>query len=425
MMMGFGWWFLALATLALMFVAWPLLSKRSKRQEQIESLGDEVAGRVAFNDALFAEQLQELDDQLGHDEISQAQYEKLKSELELQNQQDIDIDASTGRPIFSTRGHAFLAAIAVVLPLLGYLVYLQLGAADDVKIQRLNDQLVVLQQGGESASTQAVSRELFEVLDRRLKKRPDNLNNRFLMARTAVEMRDFPRAIESYRYILERQPNSPAVLGEMAQVLFIAAGNRFTPEVQQLFDKALQLEPNNGELLGFAGLAAYQSGQYQAALDYWKQGQSLLEAEDPRYQSWEDAIAQARSQMQASGQEEEKVASEQDVSLQVAVSLPEGLQVPGDTAVFVYARAWQGPKAPLAMQRLKVADLPTVIGLEESMSMVPGMTMSRFPQLEIVARVSLAGTAEPQPGDWQGSYGPVESRSSSEPLSLVIDSQVP
>lgn len=424
MMMGFGWWFVVLAGLAALFVAWPLVSKRSLRQEQIESLGDEVAGRVAFNDALFAEQLQELDDQLARDEISQAQYEKLKSELELQNRQDTDINSSAAPVGRSTVGSALLLAVALLLPLLGYFAYFKLGAADDVQIQQLNDQLVQLQRAGKLEEASAVNRELFQVLQNRLKQQPDNLNNRFLLARTAVEMRDFPLALDSYRYILERQPNSPAVLSEMAQVLFIAAGNRFTPEVQQLFDRALALEPNNGELLGFAGLAAYQSGRFADAVSYWKRGQALLDAEDPRYQSWEDAISQARQQGQLTDSDSSEPAAPKGVALQVAVSLGEGVQLPPDAVVFVYARAWEGPRAPLAMRQLRVSQLPAVLELDESMSMVAGMTMSRFPELEIVARVSLSGGAELQPGDWQATHGPIPSRSSSEPLALVIDSQV-
>lgn len=425
MMMGFAWWFIALGALAALFVLWPLLSRKSARQRQLEELGDEVVGRIAFNDALFAEQLQELDDQLQLGEISEAQYQKLKSELEQQNQQDTAIETAAGRSGPAPWGRSLLLATALLLPLLGWFAYLQLGAAEDVRIQQLNDELVQLQQSGEFEAAHRVSRELYEVLQERLKKQPDNLNNRFLLARTAVEMRDFPLALESYRYILERQPNSPAVLGEMAQVLFIAAGNRFTPEVQQVFDRALALDPSNGELLGFAGLAAYQSGQFEAAISYWERGQALLQPEDPRYESWQGAIEQAQRHLGEVREKSDQPAAAERISLQVAVDVAEGVELPPQATVFVYARAWEGPKAPLAMQRLQASELPAVLTLDESMSMVPGMTMSRFPQLEIVARVSLSGSAEAQSGDWQGLLGPVEAKASDEPLKVLIDSQLP
>lgn len=422
MMMGFAWWFIVLAAVAALFVAWPLVvSRRNARQAQID---DEIAGRIAFNDALFAERLQELDDQLQLGEISQARYDKLKSELEEQNRHDTDIE-DAGERILRSGGRPFLLAAAVVLPLLGWFMYTQLGAADDVHIQRLNDQLVQLQQSGETANIRELNQELAGLLKQRLQLRPDNLNNRFLLARTAVELRDFPLALESYRYILERQPNSPAILAEIAQVAFIASGNRFTAEVQQLFDQALALDPDNGELLGFAGLAAYQSGQFKAAIGYWERGSALLPAADPRKQSWQDVINQARN---LAGEPVPEAADHEagaGVSLKLAVSLADGVDAPPGARVFVYARAWEGPKAPLAMQQLQVSQLPATVELDESMSMVPNLTMSRFPELELVARVSVSGSAEPQPGDWEASLGPVESASSTEVLQLVIESQLP
>lgn len=420
-MMGFAWWFVVLAALAVLFVAWPLVSRKNVRQDQVD---DEISGRIAFNDALFAERLQELDDQLQLGEISQARYDKLKSELEEQNRHDTDIEEAGGG-YQGSAGKPFLLGAALLVPLLGWFLYTQLGAADDVRIQSLNDQLIQLQQRGDSATIQTVNRELADVLQDRLQERPDNLNNRFLLARTAVELGDFPLALESYRYVLQRQPNSPAVLGEMAQVAFIASGNRFTAEVQQLFDQALELDPNNGELLGFAGLAAYQSGQFNAAVSYWERGMALLQPEDPRRQSWQDVITQARSMAGESSGAESKQEASKGVSFTVAVSLADGVKAPPEARVFVYARAWEGPRAPLAMQQLQVSQLPAVVQLDESMSMVPGLTMSRFPELELVARISLSGSAEAQPGDWEGSLGPIESTGSTEQLPLVIDSRLP
>jgi len=77
---------------------------------------------------------------------------------------------------------------------------------------------------------------------------------------------------------------------------------------------------------------------------------------------------------------------------------------PEDT-VFVFARAVSGPRMPLSMLRIQVKDLPVDFNLDDSMGMTPQMKLSDFPEVVIVARVSKAGSAIPQPGDLEGVSG--------------------
>ena len=74
---------------------------------------------------------------------------------------------------------------------------------------------------------------------------------------------------------------------------------------------------------------------------------------------------------------------------------------PGDS-VFVFARAANGSRMPLAVQRAQVKDLPLAFKLDDSMAMAPGMTLSSASQLTVGARISKSGTAIAQPGDLSG-----------------------
>ena len=56
---------------------------------------------------------------------------------------------------------------------------------------------------------------------------------------------------------------------------------------------------------------------------------------------------------------------------------------------------------PLAITRLTVAQLPARLTLTDAMGMVPGLTLSRFPQVVVGARISKSGNATPQSGDLQ------------------------
>jgi len=90
------------------------------------------------------------------------------------------------------------------------------------------------------------------------------------------------------------------------------------------------------------------------------------------------------------------------VSLTVTVSLSDAAteELAPDTPVFVFARAANGPPMPLAVQRLTVADLPVTITLDETMAMIPNMTLAAFPEVIVGARASLSGQPTAASGDW-------------------------
>jgi cytochrome c-type biogenesis protein CcmH len=95
---------------------------------------------------------------------------------------------------------------------------------------------------------------------------------------------------------------------------------------------------------------------------------------------------------------------------------------PGDT-VFVFARAAQGPRMPLAILKRKAGELPLSFSLDDSSAMSPEMKLSKFPNVVIGARISRSGDAMPQSGDLIGQIGPVAT--GSDKLVLVIDAVQP
>lgn len=96
-------------------------------------------------------------------------------------------------------------------------------------------------------------------------------------------------------------------------------------------------------------------------------------------------------------------------ALQVEVSLAEPLWREADVnhSLFIYAKAASGPPMPLAVKRLKVADLPVTVTLDDSLAMTPEMRLSNFPQVIVGARISASGQASPQRGDLEGETGPL------------------
>ena len=98
---------------------------------------------------------------------------------------------------------------------------------------------------------------------------------------------------------------------------------------------------------------------------------------------------------------------------------PAPATVKKDQRVFVYARAVSGPPMPLAVKQLSVADLPAEIILTETDAMIDGMTINRFPELVVGARISVSGQPTAQPGDIQDLSEPF-GLPLSEPIELEI-----
>ncbi len=110
-------------------------------------------------------------------------------------------------------------------------------------------------------------------------------------------------------------------------------------------------------------------------------------------------------------------------SIKVTVRLSPALAgkaAPGD-AVFIFARAAQGPKMPLAIVRKLAKELPVSVTLDDSMAMVPDMKMSSFPELVIGARISKSGDAITKPGDLEGYTAPLKAGATG-PVEIVIGS---
>ena len=97
-------------------------------------------------------------------------------------------------------------------------------------------------------------------------------------------------------------------------------------------------------------------------------------------------------------------ASAPAAALRGSVSLAPALaaRVRADDTLFVFARAAEGPRMPLAILRKQVRDLPLEFVLDDSSAMSPAARLSSSRSVVVGARISRAGDAMPQPGDLQG-----------------------
>jgi hypothetical protein len=186
-----------------------------------------------------------------------------------------------------------------------------------------------------------------------------------------------------------------------------------------------------------AGTAAYQVQDYASALQYWEKLITLFpEGTDGHTQMLRN-IAEIKQLMgqeldpemiaKLQGAQESAAAGNADAanaSVSGRVSLDPALAnsvSPGDT-VFIFARAANGPRMPLAILKKQVSDLPLDFVMDDSHAMNPQMKLSRFSDVVVSARISKSGNAMPQPGDLQGASTVV--KVGAQGLNIVINQSV-
>lgn len=384
---------------ALAFLLIPVLRIRKLQAEE---------DRTALNVTLYQERLQELESQRQAGVLDDAQLEAGRAEAA----RELLDDTEGVQRRSSVLGGKIPLFAALLVPVLGVGLYLHWGAIDELEQTRL----LAAQQ------PQSIE-EMTARLEQAVKEQPQSAEAWYFLGRTYMAQERAGDAAKAFEQAVNLAGRAPELLGQWAQALYFAEGKQWSERLQALTDEALKGDPQEVTSLGLLGIAAYESQRYADAVRYWERLVAVLPEQDPSRAAIVGGIERAREQMGDAGQASAAAEPGAKVhALEVSVSLSPEVQknVQPDDAVFVFARALSGPPMPLAVKRLKVSDLPARISLSDVDAMMPELKISRFDQVQLVARVSRAGNATQ--GEWTGQVGPV-ANTARDTQTLLIDSR--
>ncbi|MBI1196027.1 MAG: c-type cytochrome biogenesis protein CcmI [Gammaproteobacteria bacterium] len=374
------------------------------------------------NLAVFRQALAELERDLEAGTIEKDQYEVSRKELESRLLEEVELVAPTeSAPAVSGSSRAVAVIVALVVPAFAIGMYFYQGTPQAINPERAgaSSAAATMQDSGDmSAKIQAMVASLAD----KLKKNPDDAAGWAMLGRSYIVLERFDDARTALEKAASLNQGDPQLLADLADSLAMTSGESLQGRPTELILQALAIDPNNQKALWLAGTAAYEASDYAQALKYWRKLYQMLPQGSETAKTMEGNIAEAQALLEgvdpsqfsnqgAAGGEDLAAASSGASTARVTgrVSLAPELRakVKGDDTVFIFAKAVQGPPMPLAVQRAKVSDLPMNFELDDSMAMSPQMTLSRFPQVVIMARVSHTGNAMPQSGDLQGTSAPV------------------
>ena len=395
----------AASLIVALVLVWPLFSKKHQT---------DIIGRDQVNLQSAATRLAELKQELEDGQITADQFEKYQLDIEMAAVEDLNTSNSSAAT--HGKGNTIVASSVVLIVLLAStLIYQQNGFKQEFE----DDQ----QQLAVENSKQAEADKIITTVEKFIKENPEDVESRVILAQVYIEEERFSDAAAIYRELYDINPEEPDVLVNYAEALARSHGNRLIGKPTDLLNEALQLAPNHGRALWLAGFAEQQAENNEQALKHWKHLLAGLEEGSEIYQNVATLIAETeRSTPTTVVQGDENGIAAIEVMVTLAPEIADKLN--SGTTLFVFARASEGPPMPLAVHRGTANDLPLKVTLDDSMAMIPKMSLSNFPNIVVGARLSSNGQPQGQAGDLEG-FSEIINVLENSSLELVIDSIKP
>jgi cytochrome c-type biogenesis protein CcmH len=409
-------WFGLLAALfiagALAFVLPPLL-RRSHGRSQVS--------RGAVNVSVYRDQVRELENDLAAGTLSQDRYDEARREIEHQLLEDTS-DAEAA-PASAPRPRRLTAAIiGTAVPLVAIGLYFAVGNPQAIR-------MAGAPQGAPHGVTEEQVLAMVEQLAARMRANPEDPQGWRILARSYAVLGHYKDAADAYAKATARITDDAQLFADYADALGMAQGRTLEGEPEKLIARALAIDPANTKALALAGTVAFNRKDYAKAARYWERILAGVPPDSETAQAARANIAEARALAGGAlatappvAATRTPAASGSRVSGIVKLAPALAARVEPTDTVFIFARAAEGPRMPLAILRRQARDLPIEFALDDSMAMTPAMKLSSFPQVVIGARVSKSANATPQPGDLQGVSAPIKVGANG--VSVVIDSEV-
>ncbi len=432
--MNILFWVLLLLMLlvAVVILIYPLLRTRS-------------SDAIAYKDSnlgLYDDKLAELEADLGEGRIDHEQYQLARQEIDRELLQDIPTESRDTASLHYAkqikRQPGLAVMISVFLPMVALLVYMKLGMHASTEMRHAQQVQAQAPAPAQQSQNAGSLEEMTGKLARRLQQNGGSQEDWAMLGRAYKHLGQYASSVKAFEQAVAMAPKAQLMI-EQSESMALANNQRFTPEARALVMRAFELEPDNLNVLWFAGVAEFQAGNYRNSIEHLsrlsEQGKGKNDPELER--SLRLYIDKARNALVAAGETAPtsddilgtKTASKEvaagGASLQVMVDVSNDVRArfsAGDT-VFIYAKAAAGPKMPLAAQRLTLAQLPTTVTLDDSMAMMEGMNMSAFGNVVVSARVSTTGSAIAKAGDYIGQFN-VEDVTQAEMVEIQIDTLV-
>ena len=326
--------------------------------------------------------------------------------------------AAASKP--SSKLLAVLAGVVVVVGAAGYFL---LGSPPQIN----NEGPAAAAPDGQAAPHATSSEQIAAMVDKlaeRMKSNPDDAEGWAMLARSYSVLGRHPEALLTYEKAIKLRGDDAQLLADYADSLAVKNDRKLAGEPMKWVDKALKLDPKNVKALALAGTNAFDKKDFAGAVKFWETAVEIGPADSGYVQQIKGGLVEAR-QLAGLPPKDDKPAvvaqgaagstppapsalvSDKAVSGSVTLSPAMAKLASPDDTVFIFARAVEGARMPLAILRKQVKDLPVKFTLDDTLAMSPAAKLSGAASVIVGARISKSGEALPKAGDLSGQAGPL------------------
>ncbi len=391
----------------------------------------------ALNAAIHRDRLTELERDHSNGTLTAVNMAEAREELQRQL-----LDDTAATEVHAASGASWKSGLVlgVLVSVVAVALYAMLGSP-----------AAVLPVPAQAQRATADMEQLTARLAQKMEQNPNNPEGWVMLARAYKSMGRWDDAERAYGRIGPDFDKNAELLAELAELL-VQKNNGFTPRSRELIQQALRIEPANMLALFLGGGEAFDGERYAEAVAFWQRLLPNLEPGGEDAQMVEASIARARElgggrpaaalgdarpgtaapkdeahrgvgkEAAAKGAEPKPAAAKagaEAVSGRVELAAALKDKAKPDDVVFIFARAVDGPRMPLAAKRARVADLPLDFTLDDSQAVMPGTNLSAAAQVRIEVRISKSGSANPGAGDLTGKSAAV--KPGAKGVRVVID----
>jgi cytochrome c-type biogenesis protein CcmH len=243
-------------------------------------------------------------------------------------------------------------------------------------------------------------------LSRRTTSEPDDAQSWYLLGVARLQLGEFETAASAFASAQQRVGHDPNIDLYWLQARYLAAGGTMDDGARAIADRLLAARPGHPLVLEMFAIDAYRRGDFRGAVEHLNRALNNPLA-PAQLGALLGGLEQARRQM-----------GDLNPSLDVTVQAPDG--APRDATLFVIARP-PGGGMPYAVVRRPAGLLPLSVRLDDTVSMSQDLPLSAAAEIEVVVRLSRAGTPTAGPGDWEWRSPPLTVAELSTPVVLSAE----
>ncbi|QWL69066.1 c-type cytochrome biogenesis protein CcmI [Aeromonas hydrophila] len=419
-----AFWIVIAALLALVSLALVLPLWRGEGKQSIS--------RSALNKQLYRQRLLEIGEEREQGVLAEEQDSLIELQRSLLDDiPDVEQTARGGKSMTWIPGVLVLLVVSLGL-------YYKLGSWQEVsrwqdansRLGELSNRILV------ERDAEVTEQDLLDFtlgLRTRLKDEPNDYRGWLLLGRLSLDGNDPEMAREALERAYGLAPQKAMVAVPYAQALMMTGDDA---QADQLLRVAIAQDPANIEARSVYAFMALQKEDFKTALQRWREMLPLMEKGSTRYTMVERSIDYAEQQLkkrgmasaavpaEASGQ---NAASDQVLEVKAGefplkVTLADGIALPEDAHLFVFAVIPNGPPMPIAVKRIPGPHFPLTLSLGDGDAMMEGNKLAAYPELQFKARLSRGGNVMNKEGAFEGVSVPVATGSiPSAPIDIRID----